>query len=140
MPNEVFLDTAYIVALASPDDQLHTPTRLLRNRIKAPMMRLVTTRAVLLEIGNTLSRQRFRQGAITLSEAFEVDPNTEIVPLSEELYARAFALYKSRADKEWGLVDCISFVVMQVRGISDALTADEHFTQACFRALLREAT
>ncbi|MFM6264927.1 MAG: PIN domain-containing protein, partial [Dolichospermum sp.] len=42
-----------------------------------------------------------------------------------------------REDKEWGLVDCISFIVMQDRGISDALTTDIHFQQAGFRALLR---
>ncbi len=37
-----------------------------------------------------------------------------------------------------GLVDCISFVVMRERNIEAALTADEHFIQAGFRALLRE--
>ena len=47
-------------------------------------------------------------------------------------------LYRERPDKEWGLTDCISFVVMQERGISAALTADEHFQQAGFRALMRE--
>ncbi len=38
--------------------------------------------------------------------------------------------------KEWGLTDCISFVVMQKRSITEALTADDHFRQAGFRALL----
>jgi uncharacterized protein len=47
-------------------------------------------------------------------------------------------LFKQRKDKEWGLVDCISFIVMQNREITDALTADIHFQQAGFRALLRE--
>ena len=40
--------------------------------------------------------------------------------------------------KEWGLTDCISFVVMADRGLTQALTADDHFTQAGFVALLRE--
>ena len=65
--------------------------------------------------------------------------SVEIVPTSEELYQRAFQLYQSRADKEWGLTDCVSFVVMQDRGLSDALTTDKHFEQAGFRALLRES-
>ncbi len=62
----------------------------------------------------------------------------EIVPLSEALYARAAKLYRERADKEWGLTDCISILVMQDRGLTDALTTDGHFQQAGFRALLRE--
>jgi len=41
-------------------------------------------------------------------------------------------------DKEWGMTDCISFIVMEDHGLTDALTADEHFQQAGFRALLRE--
>lgn len=34
--------------------------------------------------------------------------------------------------------DCVSFIVMQDRGITEELTADEYFQQARFRALLRE--
>jgi len=49
----------------------------------------------------------------------------------------ALHLYRSRPDQDWGLVDFASFVVMSARGIADALTADEHFEQAGFRALLR---
>ena len=34
------------------------------------------------------------------------------------------------------LTDCISFVVMLEHGLSEALTADHHFEQAGFKALL----
>ena len=57
--------------------------------------------------------------------------------MTAELYQRAFALYCQRMDKEWGLTDCISFVVMRERGLTEALSADKHFEQAGFRALLR---
>ena len=62
----------------------------------------------------------------------------EIVPLAGPLIQRAIKLYSDRPDKEWGLTDCPSFVVMEERGVRDALTADEHFQQAGFRALLRD--
>jgi len=39
------------------------------------------------------------------------------------------------SDKEWGLVDCLSFVIMRERGITEALTPDRHFTRAGFKAL-----
>ncbi|MFM6025600.1 MAG: type II toxin-antitoxin system VapC family toxin, partial [Dolichospermum sp.] len=74
---------------------------------------------------------------IQLLESLETDPSVEVVLLSNSLYKLAFNLFKQREDKEWGLVDCISFIVMQDRGISDALTTDIHFQQAGFRALLR---
>jgi predicted nucleic acid-binding protein len=81
---------------------------------------------------------RYRQATIELLNSLEADPNVEIIPLTEDLYARAFRLFRERPDKEWGLTDCISFVVMHERGLIAALTTDEHFQQAGFRALLRE--
>jgi hypothetical protein len=49
---------------------------------------------------------------------------------------RAFDLYASRLDKDWGLTDCISFVVMRDRKTTRALTTDEHFAQASFEVIL----
>ena len=46
-------------------------------------------------------------------------------------------LYVARPDKDWSLTDCISFVVMRERGITEALTGDRHFEQAGFVALLK---
>ncbi len=60
-----------------------------------------------------------------------------LLSVDEELLLRSWALLKSRPDKHWSLTDCISFVVMQDRGITTAFTADRHFAQAGFRALLR---
>ena len=99
---------------------------------------MITTRAVILEIGNALARLRYRAAAIELLDSLEEDPNVKIIALSEELYNRAMALYRQRPDKEWGLTDCVSFVVMQDYGITETLTTDEHFKQAGFRALLIE--
>ena len=73
------------------------------------------------------------------SEIFldSADASVQIIPLTENLFAKAFQFYARHLDKEWGLIDCVSFVVMQDRGIAEALTADRHFEQAGFRALLR---
>ena len=134
---EFFLDTSFAIALSAITDQNHAKAVELAEQIEAQNIRLVTTQAILLEIGNALSKQKYRTGAIQLLESLELDPNVEIIPVTNELYNAAFQLFRSRQDKEWGLVDCISFVVMQNRGIADALTADEHFNQAGFRASLK---
>jgi len=136
--SEVFLDTAFAIALSSPKDHLHGRAALLAGQLQEAGTRLVTTRAVVLEIGNALCKERYRAAAVRLLSALEGDPAVEVVPLSESLYARALQLYRERPDKEWGLTDCVSFVVMEDRGLGEALTTDEHFAQAGFRALLRE--
>lgn len=50
---------------------------------------------------------------------------------------RAVRLYRDRADKTAGVVDCLSFVVMRRHGAGGALMTDHHFEQAGFEALLR---
>ena len=138
MVAELFLDTSYAIALASATDQYHERAVELAQRIETGDRRLVTSRAVVLEIGNALSKLRYRAASFALLDAIERDPNLEIVPLSEELYRRSLELYRQHQDKEWGLTDCVSFAVMRERNITDALTADDHFPQAGFRILLAE--
>jgi len=135
--NEVFLDAAYAIALSSSNDAFHQQALAFAEHFEKSKTQLVTTRAVCLEIGNALAKQKYRQAAVKLLRAIEQDTLIQIVSLSEELYQNAFRLYQDRRDKEWGLTDCISFVVMRERGITDALTTDEHFDQSGFRALLR---
>lgn len=132
-----FLDTSYAVALANSRDHLHKLARRIGARLTARKIRLVTTRAVLFEIGNHFASVDGRPLGVRVLTALQTDRNLEVVEITAELYEKAVRLYTTRPDKEWGLIDCALFVVMQERGIADALTYDEHFTQAGLVALLR---
>jgi predicted nucleic acid-binding protein len=61
-----------------------------------------------------------------------------VVPASAELLQRGVELSRHRPDKDWPLTDCISFMVMNDFGLTEALTGDSHFQQAGFKALMRE--
>jgi predicted nucleic acid-binding protein len=135
---EVFLDSSFIIALTVPGDEYHDRAVALSDRIAGSTVRLVTTRAVMFEIGNALARRRYRRAAVDLLSAFEIDRTVEIVSPTPELFATAFEFYRHHADKEWGLTDCLSFVVMRQRGIREALTADHHFRQGGFVPLLTD--
>ena len=74
----------------------------------------------------------FMDGLRQSSAVFTV----EIIPVSPELLARGWSLCSQRPDKEWGLTDCTSFVVVQEEGIYEAFRSDHHFTQAGFQRLL----
>lgn len=65
------------------------------------------------------------------------EPLITIAPLDMETFDAGVELYRARPDKDWSLTDCISFVVMRERGITEALTGDRHFEQAGFKALLK---
>ncbi|MGD9894917.1 MAG: type II toxin-antitoxin system VapC family toxin [Dehalococcoidia bacterium] len=130
-----FIDAGHWIALLNRGDQLHERARRLNATLRG---RLVTTEAVLTEVGNWMARPPLRALVAPFLHRVHSNPHLEIVAVDHELFARAVTFFTSRADKDWGLTDCISFVVMQDRGITEALSADVHFVQAGFRALLRE--
>jgi predicted nucleic acid-binding protein len=63
--------------------------------------------------------------------------NIEVIHISKEIDTKAWELLINRQDKEWSLVDCSSFIVMQDRKITESLTNDHHFEQAGFIRLLK---
>jgi uncharacterized protein len=134
--NEVFLDSNFAIAVAMPSDQLHAKAAPLARQLLTDKVHVVTTHAVIFQIGNALSKLRFRPAAFDLFMKLSTDPLVEIVSLTDELYAATLQLFQERFDKEWGLTDCLSFVIMRQLGLTDALTSDQHFEQAGFRALL----
>lgn len=137
MTNRLFIDTGFALSLAFASNIHYAKAVELEQEILRQQARLVTTHAVLTEIGNALSREKYRAAAARLLQGFENNPMVEIVPVTSDLYAKAFVLYRQRPDKRWGMTDCISFVVMHEQSITEALAHDIDFEQAGFTALLR---
>jgi predicted nucleic acid-binding protein len=131
---EVFADTFYFIALLSPSDLAYERTRTIT---AGQTPRLVTTAWVLMELANTLSMRHTRAGFVNTFDALRSNPMAVVLGPDQRLYDKGVELYRARPDKDWSLTDCISFVVMQERKMTDALTGDHHFEQAGFRALLK---
>lgn len=133
----VFADTALYVALANRKDAIHEKSLAFFATFTG---QLVTTDFVLLEVANFHSRCALRQPFLDLYARITSDPDTEIVRVESELFDRGMELFSKRSDKDWSLTDCISFVVMNEQGMTEALTSDHHFEQAGFLALLIDRT
>jgi uncharacterized protein len=129
---EVFVDTSFVIALVNRNDQFHAQAVAVADQYDGRA--LITTEAVLLEIGNALARS-FKAEAIQIIENFLSADEVRVVPLNADLFQKSLTLYKTHQDKSWGLVDCASFVVMRELSIIDALTSDHHFQQAGFNIL-----
>ena len=133
-----FLDTAYVLALLNPNDIYHKQAKVLLPLIRNAQ-EVWITEAILVEIGNALARSN-RSLAVAFINSCYITPNVKVVLVDSALLRRAIDFYQVREDKEWGLTDCISFIVMEDNGLTEALTTDEHFLQAGFQTLLREET
>lgn len=132
---EIFVDTVHLLALVNPNDQWRDVALERAANVQEP---LVTTDAVLVEVADALCRPGHRNFAAEMLAAIREDPDFTAVEVHRDLFDRALALYTERDDESWSLTDCLSFEVMRARGIDRALTADHHFVQAGFRALLLE--
>ena len=130
----VFADTSYYVALFNEHDLCHEAAAGFGRELDRPV---VLTDLIVVELGNAFCRGRARARFIELVEDLRADPQCEIIALSRELLAAGLKLFGQRPDKEWSLTDCVSFVVMRDRRLTDALTVDHHFEQAGFKALLK---
>lgn len=131
---DAFADTYFFLALLGGDAaEQRRAVEATRDRRGA----LVTTSWVLCEVANFLHRARDRAGFVRLWEDLRADAGVRVAGPDRQLFLDGVALYASRPDKDWSLTDCISFIVMRQEGLAEALTADHHFEQAGFVALLK---
>ncbi|MGD0771153.1 MAG: PIN domain-containing protein [Tepidisphaeraceae bacterium] len=134
--NTGFADTSYFPALLIPADVNHPIARRWAETHRVP---LITSEYVLIEVGNYLSPVPARRLFGQFLRAIRSDSRMTVVPASTNLLERGSELYEARLDKPWSLTDCISFVIMKDHAIQDALTADRHFEQAGFTAILKQS-
>jgi uncharacterized protein len=130
----VFADAFYYLAFVSDDDAQHEAAVQFSREFVG---RTVTTAWVLTEVADAMAAPSQRKNFLVLLEQLLADSSLTIVPPAKSLFERGLELYAARPDKGWSLTDCISFVVMDEHGITEALTGDHHFEQAGFVALLR---
>jgi len=130
----VFADTFYFLALLSPSDAAH---QAVVEYIARTSESIITTAWVLTEVADGLASTSGRRLLADFVRELEDEAEVTVVLPDEQLWRRGLDLYAQRPDKEWSLTDCISFVVMQERGVVESLTAAHHFEQAGFVALLK---
>lgn len=118
MSKTIFIDTLFVVALVNERDQYHERANKLSDELEG--RRFLITDPVLLEIGNALARS-FKDRAIEVIHDCLTSDDVELIRLTPAIFDEGFALYQSHGDKEWGLVDCISFVVMRAAGIEECI-------------------
>jgi predicted nucleic acid-binding protein len=136
MADKIFIDTAAWIALLNSRDNLHQKARLIMDDLIENKNPLVTTEFVLMEVADAISAPRLRSKTIDFIDNILLLPILLVIPANQDLWKAGWQLYKQRSDKEWGLTDCTSFIVMKQENIKIAFTADHHFEQAGFIKLM----
>lgn len=133
---KVFVDTSGWLALANTSDRLHVRAVDLNQALLSRGVHYITTDAVLTEVANSLARPPLRHAAIRFLDAIFSSRRVTILHVDPDRFAQGWQLYRDRPDKDWGLTDCTSFVVMTKEGIREAFACDRHFQQAGYTCLM----
>ncbi|MCG3121636.1 MAG: 23S rRNA-specific endonuclease VapC20 [bacterium] len=136
---EIFADTSGWASFFVRTESFHDLAKTALLQWRAEEKRVVTTNYIILELialfTSPLRMPRAQQ--VKIIDTIKTSPWVDIIHIDSALDKEAWQLLKTRPDKEWSLVDCSSFVLMQQRNIMTALTTDSHFEQAGFVRLLK---
>jgi predicted nucleic acid-binding protein len=129
----IFADAFFFIALLNEADAHHADAIhfMVNNRA-----RLLTTDYVLVETCDAVAETKQRKKLESFVRFLLAPASIEVIQGDRSLFLAGLDFLSRRLDKQWSLTDCISFVVMKQRGITEALTHDHHFKQAGFRVLL----
>ena len=133
MDKRVFLDTGYLIALELASDQYHERARRHWQQAFPKVECIVTTSYVFDEAVTFFNSRNQHAKAVDIGQRLRTSDLVDLVQVSEPLFAQGWHRLHERPDKRYSLTDCISFVVMEQRGLTTALAFDHHFEQAGFR-------
>ena len=136
---EVYGDSGYWIAMLNPRDQWHQKAMQITEHIGD--RHIVTSELVIAEFLNGMARlgRESRRRGVDTAISLYISQDMTVVRLQDSPLMTAIQRYADRLDQRWSLVDCHSFLIMEERGITDALAYDRDFEQAVFRPHLRES-
>lgn len=127
---QYFVDTWFLVALFDSRDSDHARAVRIDRTVRGAT--LVTHDAVLSEFLAFVSDEGATVRARATQVVRDILRERIVVDAGRPLFLAALDRYERRPDKEYSLVDCMSMIVMEQRGIRHVLTNDHHFSQAGF--------
>jgi predicted nucleic acid-binding protein len=128
---QLFVDTSAYFALADSRDENHESAVHFVHQLIRERAELVTTNYIVAEthtlllnrLGYTIARQ-------VIEELYK--SQTRIYRVREAEEKKAFEIIRMYTDKEYSLVDAISFATMEHFHITQAFAFDHHFAQYGF--------
>lgn len=126
----IFIDTSAIYALADRADPNHADATECFAALLESRARLLTHNYVLVEAMALLQRRLGLDAALALAadvSAFEVEW------ITQQTHAAAVAALDAVGSRGVSLVDHVSFLVMEGRGVDNAFTFDQDFAAQGFK-------
>ena len=132
---QLFVDTSAYFALADRRDGNHEAAVRILHQIIRERTELLTTNYILAETHTLLlNRIGYKTALQVIEELYK--SQTRIYRVREADERKALEIIKKYTDKEFSLVDAISFATMEKHHLIQAFAFDQHFAQYGFSLLL----
>jgi len=128
----VFADTGAFYALVDRKDPAHDRAR---RYYEAESGVFLTTDFVFAETMSLVTKRVGKEASVRLGRAILESDRVRIEDPSPEVREAAWQLFSGHLDKDYDLIDCISFALMDARGIGEVFGFDRHFAQRGCRLL-----
>lgn len=133
--NHYFVDTSFIIALEIVNEQHHKIARSFWLNLSKKNTQLITTSYIFDETVTFFNSRQLHSKAVEIGQSLLYSRLIDFIHVDQVLFEQAWLVFQKYNDKSYSLTDCISFVVMQQRQITQVLTFDRHFAQAGFLKL-----
>ena len=126
----IFVDTSFFIALFAKTGEDHDRAVEVFKEFHGRHLPgfLVTTDIIVLETVTLARRRSNHREAVFIGERLYSEKIARIHRASFEEQLLAFDYFRRYADKDYSTVDCLRFVVMDRREITEALALDSDFT------------
>lgn len=128
----VFIDTGAFYALADRRDPAHERARKFYSTRERGF---VTTDFVFAETMSLLTKRLDKQLAVAFGEGIRRSRKVRVEEVTPEVRESAWTLFATQVDKDYDLIDCTSFTLMESIGVQEAFGFDRHFAQHGLRLL-----
>lgn len=130
MVNRLFIDTGAFYALADRRDPAH---RRARDFYESSQDAFVTTDFVFAETMSLLTKRLAKTTAVAFGTGIRQSPRIHVEEVAPEIREAAWELFSGRLDKNYDLIDCVSFALMEKLRLEAAFGFDRHFVQLGLR-------
>lgn len=130
MSDPVFVDASAWVAITNTKDRNHTAAMSVYRRLLQSGVPLITSTWTAYEALTIVKTRLGYSQAERLWQRIQRLSVVDLVTVDERIEAEALELFWKYKDKDWGVVDCASLVVMDEVGCRQAFAFDRHFTEA----------
>jgi uncharacterized protein len=130
----MLLDTSGLLCLQFSTEPLHTQACV---EYQKATVRLTHNYIIAEYVALANARRFLRSSVLNFVVDLLSNPDIETIWVDEPIHRAAVELLVLRQDKTYSLCDAVSFILMNQRGISEALTTDRHFEQEGLVRLLQ---